>query len=148
MKNTPYTIYLADDDEDDRQFFEDVIEDLSDEIALRIFDTGIDLLQYLRNSSVKMPDLIFLDLNMPIMDGEECLSEIRALKSSEELPVIIYSTAIDFYKAQRFRDAGANLYLKKPDKFEALKLAVANCIEHFKISGTKPGEKNNFIVQL
>ncbi|WP_047419472.1 response regulator [Cellulophaga sp. Hel_I_12] len=148
MEKTNYIIYLADDDEDDRQFFEEITEEMVENILLKTFENGIDLLKSLFQSDLKKPDFIFLDLNMPLMDGEECLSEIRAAASLKDIPIIIYSTSIDFSKAERFRDAGANLYLKKPNNYKALKAAILNCLEHFKTTGKNPEENDTFIVQL
>tara|TARA_R110002051_G_scaffold324970_1_gene424876 strand:+ start:46101 stop:46547 length:447 start_codon:yes stop_codon:yes gene_type:complete len=148
MKKTNYIIYLADDDEDDRQFFEEITEEMVEDIRLQTFENGIDLLKSLLRSDLKKPDFIFLDLNMPLMDGEECLSEIRALETLRDIPIVIYSTSIDFSKAERFRDAGANLYLKKPNTYKALKAAILNCLDHFKTIGKNPEEKDKFIVQL
>lgn len=138
MNKTKITIYLADDDEDDRQFFEDAIGELDDEISLETFNNGIDLLKALFDTAIKNPTLIFLDFNMPLMDGEECLREIRSSGRLKDIPVIIYSTSIDFSKAERFPEASANMYLKKPNNFSALKAAIHDCLVHFEMAAKNP----------
>ncbi len=148
MKKNNYTIFLADDDEDDRQFFEEVLEEISPQIRFITFDNGVDLIQNLLKSANVSPDYIFLDLNMPLMDGEECLQEIRNLRHLDQIPIIIYSTAIDFSKAERLRDKGANLYLKKPNSFSELKKAILNCIADVEANLSSNEEGIAFIVQL
>jgi CheY-like chemotaxis protein len=66
------------------------------------------------------------------MNGEECLDEIRASDTLKDIPVVIYSTSIDFSNAERFTDAGANFYLKKPNNFEELKAAILNCLTQYR----------------
>jgi CheY-like chemotaxis protein len=148
MKKNNYTIFLADDDEDDRQFFEEVLEEISPLISFITFDNGVDLIRDLSNLANHAPDYIFLDLNMPLMDGEECLQEIRNLRHLDQIPVVIYSTAIDFSKAERLRDKGASLYLKKPNTFRELKIAILNCIADVETNLNSNEKGIAFIVQL
>lgn len=147
MEKANYTIFLADDDEDDRYIFTDALEEINPKISYKTFENGIDLMHVLSNPKNKLPDYIFLDLNMPLMDGEECLQKIRNLDYLNDIPVIIQSTSIDASKAERLRDLGANLYLKKPNTFSALKTAILNCLEDVKMSFDTKNERV-FIVQL
>ena len=148
MTHTNPTIFLADDDQDDRLFFEEVLEEISSKIHFTTFDNGADLMKNLLNESNKTPDFIFLDLKMPIMDGEECLQEIRKLNHLSKTPIIIYSTSIDVSKAERLRDLGANLYLKKPNNFSGLKSAILNCLEDLQTTFNDKEGAPKFIVQL
>ncbi len=147
MIKKKYSIYLADDDDDDRDFFEEVVEQISSRITLRTFGNGIDLINGL-NTTTKVPDCIFLDLDMPLMDGEECLHAIRNSRRLKKIPVVIYSTSIDITNAERLRDLGANLYLKKPNTFNGLKIAISNCLEHVKENPISRDNGTGFIVQL
>jgi CheY-like chemotaxis protein len=114
--NTPKTILLADDDIDDRELFEDIVKEINPSISVRCVPDGTELMRTLRSSNV-IPDLLFLDLNMPGKNGKECLREIRANNGLKNLKVIIYSTsslAQDIYDTHGF---GANLFLKKPSSY-------------------------------
>ena len=147
MYKTKYTIFLADDDDEDREFFEEVVEEINSKIIVTTFSNGDHLMENL-NKSKKIPDCIFLDLNMPLMDGEECLSAIRNSSRLKKIPVIIYSTSIDISNAARLRDMGANLYLKKPNTFHGLKVAISNCLQHVKEYPNPNDDGSSFIVQL
>ncbi|HMG16269.1 MAG TPA: response regulator [Saprospiraceae bacterium] len=70
-------ILLADDDEDDRFFFEEAVVNSGINFALSMVNDGEELIQKIKNELENLPDLIFLDLNMPRMSGEECLAEIK-----------------------------------------------------------------------
>ncbi|WPR75965.1 response regulator [Algoriphagus sp. NG3] len=114
-------ILLADDDDDDRLFFIEAIEQLDLAISLEWVVNGIDLLNYLKRPDTLLPELIFLDLNMPVKGGIECLVEMRRTEILKNLSVAIYSTS----SAQKDIDDclihGANIYIKKPSDFEILK---------------------------
>lgn len=147
MKNTNYTIYLADDDKEDRQFFEEVLQEINTDIKFASFENGVDLLKRLLDRSNKLPDFIFLDLNMPLMNGEECLNDIRNLSFVENVPIIIYSTSMDFSKAKHLREKGANLYLKKPNTYNDLKLAILKCLNQADTNSGTNDDSYEYIVQ-
>ncbi|WP_087149412.1 response regulator [Algoriphagus resistens] len=115
------SILLADDDDDDRLFFSEAIEQLDLDIALNTVVNGVELIDYLKHPETRLPELIFLDLNMPIKGGIECLIEMRRTDILKNLSVAIYSTS----SAQKDIDEclihGANIYIKKPSDFGILK---------------------------
>lgn len=141
-------IFLADDDEDDRKLFEEALEELTMKISFSSFDNGVELMDNLLNAKADLPDFIFLDLNMPLMDGEECLHDIRSIAAFVDIPVIIYSSSIELARAEQLQNMGANLYLKKPNSFPKLKIAIQNCIEYLKGGSNDAGRAPDFIVQL
>ena len=112
-------IMLADDDSDDRFFFSEVLEEYK-HVALESIEDGVKLMNAL-NSRAKLPDLIFLDLNMPGKNGVECLSEIRQQDKLKDIPVIIFSTSSSKKDIDETFDLGANLYITKPHSFKVLK---------------------------
>lgn len=73
-------IYLADDDEDDRSFFQDALKEVCEEYTLTTAADGRELMNILYTPPVRLPDIIFLDLNMPAKNGFECLAEIKNKK--------------------------------------------------------------------
>lgn len=121
-------ILLAEDDEDDRQFFKEAIERMNLNTTLEMVTDGVYLIEYLKNNPEKRPHLIFLDLNMPRKDGFECLREIRGELGLTELPIAIYSTSnasVDMEEAFRL---GANIYIRKPSDFTMLKNIIAKVV--------------------
>ncbi|RRQ50667.1 response regulator [Maribacter algicola] len=130
MSQTTQRIYLADDDSDDRAFFSDALSEIPITTTIEEFSNGVDLMSFLLNGEHKKPDAIFLDLKMPMMDGFECLTDIRDLDALSEVPVIIYSTSYHEKDVERLKKMGATLYLKKPSSFNQLKTLLHKCLSH------------------
>ena len=112
-QSAPLHILLADDDEDDRFFFAKALEELSIETKLTTVNNGEKLMAYLDKNSEKLPDILFLDLNMPCKNGSECLMEIKANKNIKDFPVIIYSTSLNDEIADILYRNGAYYYMQK-----------------------------------
>jgi CheY-like chemotaxis protein len=91
------TILLVDDDQDDVYIFREAINAISPEIKCIHAQDGIEAVELLKDAIV---DIIFLDLNMPRMDGKECLTEIRNNDALRNIPIIIYSTAPEMIEAE------------------------------------------------
>ncbi|MFN8285704.1 MAG: response regulator [Chitinophagales bacterium] len=113
-------ILLADDDEEDQEIFVTALNDVVPDASVSVAKNGRHLMQLLK-SSEQLPDLIFLDLNMPIKNGYECLVEIRADKKLSQIPVIIYSTSTSREHIEDTYNKGANFYVCKPESFADLK---------------------------
>lgn len=119
--NTPIHIMLADDDEDDRNFFNDAINDLKISNKLTIFNNGKELMDYLEHPETILPDILFLDLNMPCKTGNECLKDIRSNPKFKDISIAIYSTSSSDKDIEETFVGGANIYIKKPNDFLKLK---------------------------
>lgn len=117
-------IILAEDDTDDAFLFNEAIDELSLEVDLTIVSDGEQLMQRLTKEEILLPDVIFLDINMPRKNGLECLSEIRINKRLYKLPVIIFSTSFDEEIVNQLYINGADYYIQKPSEFEALKNVI------------------------
>jgi CheY-like chemotaxis protein len=111
------SIYIADDDSDDVFFVERAIRQLDLDINLRHFINGRDLLRELESKQEELPNVIVLDLNMPIMDGKETLRNIRQNGELSSLPVIILSTSTFGSEKEDCLFSGANNYYVKPYSF-------------------------------
>lgn len=140
-------IFLADDDEDDRMLFSEALEEQCPEASMVTFDNGVDLMASLLDREQRLPDVIFLDLNMPLMNGEECLSDIRREPKLEAIPIIIYSTSLDPQQVENLRENGANKYLKKPESFKKLKITLEKAIKSVLSEETEGGTDSEFIVK-
>lgn len=121
-------IVLADDDEDDCLLFQDVILDLNIIANVTIARHGEELLQLLQNYGNGVPDVIFLDMNMPLRDGLECLKEIRKSPNLKNVPVVILSTSSHSQTVEEVFNQGANLYIRKPDSFDKLRSILENIL--------------------
>lgn len=114
-------VILVDDDSDDRMLFEEAFTGLKIESNFNMFQNGVELLAYLNSDETDAPDLIFLDLNMPIMGGIETLEHIRKSEKYSRVPIAIYSTSNSDYDIQETLVKGANVYIVKPSSFDKLK---------------------------
>ncbi|WP_372752523.1 response regulator [Mariniflexile sp.] len=123
-------IYLADDDNEDRMLFKEALDELNMNVKIKDFDNGVTLMEHLLMKNKPLPDAIYLDLNMPLMNGEECLSDIRNESFLAHIPVIIYSTYIDEVMTDRLKSNGANWYLMKPNSFSKLKSLLQKSLNY------------------
>ena len=141
-------ILLVDDDEDDREFFADALVGVNMNTQLQQLDNGKSCLDYLMEQIENLPNLIFLDLNMPIMNGFECLAEIRKIPKFKELPIAIYSTSSSDKDIEQTFLSGANVYIKKPSSFEDLKKSLAQVIKMNWAYNMDDFKKENFLLRI
>lgn len=127
----PLKILLADDDRDDRFFFDKALKALPIPTQLITVENGEQLMNYLTENSEKLPDVLFLDLNMPRKNGAECLSEIKLNPKLKKLPVIIYSTSLHEDVADLLYKDGAYYYVHKTD-LEELEKILLNLLTRMK----------------
>lgn len=121
-------IILAEDDEDDSLFFEDALRSVSDPPSLTRARDGVELTALLSASST-LPDVIFLDINMPRKNGAQCLAEIRTKKDLQHLPIVVLSTSSSQDIIDDMYASGANLYVQKPSDFGMWKRVIARVLE-------------------
>lgn len=121
-------ILLADDDEDDRNFFNDAIKELKMDNKVTIFNDGTALMNYLEHPDSSLPHILFLDLNMPCRSGLDCLKDIRANSKFKDLSIAIYSTSSSEKDIEEAFIEGANIYIKKPNDFSKLRKVIKDVI--------------------
>ncbi len=121
-------ILLADDDTDDCTFFKEALEDLKLSTHLTIVHDGEELMQLLEHEKKSLPDVLFLDINMPRKNGFECLSEIRHNKKLKDLPVVMFSTSNSIDKISAIFKIGAHVYIHKPGDFAQLKEVISHAL--------------------
>ncbi|WP_336367510.1 response regulator [Marinobacter sp. C2H3] len=122
MQQVP--IVLAEDDEDDQLIVRKAFQQARFRSPLHIVDNGRELMHYLRGEgryqdreAYPMPGLILLDLNMPVMNGEEALAQIKADKNLQHIPVVILTTSDDQTGINRCYELGASTFITKPVTF-------------------------------
>lgn len=118
------TCLLVDDDEDDKEIFCMALSETDPSIRCLVASDAVEALKMLRDPAF-VPDYIFLDLNMPLMSGKECLQEIRKLPHLKKTPVIIYSTSASHRDIQETRDLGASSFITKPPQISVLAQKLA-----------------------
>lgn len=126
-------IYLADDDKEDRILFKEALNTIDNDVIIKDFDNGVVLMDHLLNENNPLPHVIYLDLNMPLMNGEECLDDIKNEYRLSNIPIIIYSTHADMSIMNKLRGKGANFYLVKPNSFEKLKYLICKSLEFLQL---------------
>ncbi len=128
MSTAPKYLLLADDDRDDIDFFTDALNELDESTILKTVTDGEQLMHFLTNETDVLPDILFLDLNMPRKNGYECLSEIKINDRLKSLPVIVFSTSFDHEMINKLYRNGALYYISKPNEFTKLKKVIREAI--------------------
>jgi CheY-like chemotaxis protein len=128
MNSKQLNILLADDDEDDRYFFDKALKELPISSNLTILPDGEKLMNYLSGNSGHLPDVLFLDINMPRKNGIECLSEIKHSKKLKDIPVVMFSTSNSWDTISQLFKSGAHVYIHKPGDFTQLKEVIYHAL--------------------
>lgn len=117
-------ILLADDDKDDSFLFQDILDELPLATHLTTVYNGEQLMQLLNETKEKLPDVLFLDLNMPRKNGFDCLLEIKRSEKLKFLSVIIFSTSFEQEVVSLLYENGAHHYIRKPNSYRQLKRLI------------------------
>ncbi|WP_297982929.1 response regulator [uncultured Chryseobacterium sp.] len=141
-------IILADDDEDDRLFFTDAFSELKMSTKVQTYKDGVELMNYLNSDDALLPEILFLDLNMPKKNGMECLEEIKANSKFENIAVAIYSTSSTEEHIEETFVKGANIYIKKPSDFSTLKKVLSDVVTINWQYHTSGLNKDNFLLRM
>lgn len=137
-------IFLADDDQDDRQMFSDALSEVDRNIILTEAENGIELMSILQLPPNPLPDIVFLDLNMPKRGGLECLEEIRSKGDLKDLKVVMLTTSSNPDNIDTAYDLGASFYAVKPNTFNDLKKLISNVLTIDWL--TQASNKRNFVI--
>ena len=108
------TIFIADDDEDDRQLFIESAREVDKSIKFVTAGDGQEALRLLKDEHNPLPDYIFLDLRMPRINGKQCLEQIEKDERLSHIPVFIYTTSTDVKDAIELKKNGAVHFITKP----------------------------------
>ncbi len=119
-------ILSIDDDDDDRELLREAISLIDRNIICVQLKDGVEALHYL-DSDLELPDLIFLDINMPRMNGIACLELIRSNPKFDSTKVIIFSTSRDPGDLEKVKILGSE-FMTKPNSFTDLIALLRNVI--------------------
>ena len=129
-----FLFFMIDDDADDREFFSFALAKTDYNVDYSTAKDGEDALKYLEKNKDFVPNFIFLNLNMPRVNGIECLAEMRKINRLKNVPIYIYSTSIlDKDKAETLK-LGANDHIIKPSSLKRLTEILSNVISTGKLS--------------
>ncbi|MBC7868181.1 MAG: response regulator [Gloeobacteraceae cyanobacterium ES-bin-316] len=141
-----FHIILADDDLDDCLLFEDALDEYPLAMRLSIFHHGEQLMQQLGNKTEPLPDLLFLDLNMPRKTGFECLAEIKQDERLKQLPVIILSTSFQKDVVNLLYSNGAQYFIRKPNEFSQLREVIHQALSNMIQTNLSQPPKEKFVL--
>lgn len=122
-------IFLADDDEDDRFIFKEALKEIQVPTCLFTANDGEQLMTALNALKGSLPDVLFLDLNMPRKNGFQCLREIRQNRNLRSLRTIIFSTSYESEVIELLFKTGADHYIKKPTEFNELRNVIESVLK-------------------
>ena len=119
-------ILLVDDDEDDISFFKDALSEVCPSCDFLYAHHGLEAIKKLKLLYPVKPHFIFVDLNMPIMNGYELLTEIKNNQDWKDIPVYVLSTSNEWSVQEQSLKMGANKFYTKPVRTEDLKALISN----------------------
>jgi CheY-like chemotaxis protein len=115
------TFLLADDDADDKTLFCEALAEIDPGIVCHTASDGKEALTILSQKKLDKPNIIFLDINMPVMDGWQCLGKLKEHNEHRDIPVIIYSTSSYQRDIELALDSGAFCFFTKPSDYRELR---------------------------
>ncbi|MEO8583107.1 MAG: response regulator [Flavitalea sp.] len=124
------TFFIVDDDIDDQELFIEAVNEVDRNIECISASDCEEALALLKSGKMTLPDMIFLDLNMPRLNGKQCLAELKKQANLRDIPVIIYSTSSEKRDVEETTLLGAAHFLTKPNKFDELCKALTYVVSH------------------
>src|ERR1700749_4342251 len=115
------SIYLIDDDMDDVELFRDALEEVDPSVLLEYANDGHEAYRSLKAQGDALPDLVFLDISMPVYSGLQCLASFKKDERLRDLPVIMYTTSSHEPEIRLASELGAVAFVTKPNDFRILK---------------------------
>lgn len=122
----PQTFLLVDDDIDDTFLFREVLSEVAPQVALRTAANGQEAIESLMVPAQPLPQLIFLDLNMPKMNGKQCLQALKANTRLQHIPVIMYTTSSHSRDIEETMQNGAISFITKPSHISELRTILSS----------------------
>ena len=129
----PRSFLLVDDDIDDIIIFQETLKKIDDKIGFFYVNNGKDAIEFLVEKAPHLPSLIFLDINMPRMDGKECLKILKHDEKLKHIPVLMYTTSSQSTDIEQTMMLGAMCFITKPWGVNELK-KLLSAIAHTPIS--------------
>ncbi|AYZ10771.1 response regulator [Chryseobacterium arthrosphaerae] len=141
-------VIVADNDENTLIFFKNILKELKISIKVQCFSNGKSLMEYLNHEDAVVPEIVFIKYRIPGKDSMECLDEIHSDLKFSNMVTAIYSEPIPEDEIEDIFVKGANIYMKKPEAFEALKKVLTEVITINWQYYTSGLNKDNFILKV
>lgn len=141
-------ILLADDDLDDCEFFSDVFKTNFPDVKLTVSNDGKALMNLLEGPPAAQADMIFLDLNMPVLSGPQCLEKIRTSLELNKHIVVIFSTSSSPSDIQKMYSLGANYFITKPAEYNDLSKLISKAMSLVSQTDIKQPSFENFYIKI
>lgn len=135
-------LWLAEDDPDDEEFFLEALNEINKSISCVCSRNGSELIQKIKSKQFPYPEIFFLDINMPEMNGWDTLHYIKSDPELASIPVIMYSTSSARRDAQKAIEEGALCFYEKPSNYLLLKEFLSH------VTSVKPVDKNAILALL
>ncbi|MBF0566837.1 MAG: response regulator [Nitrospirae bacterium] len=134
MQSYPVQILLVEDDQGDVDLMMEGLNKAKILINMNVVDDGVKAMKYLRHEAPytdsAVPDLLLLDLNLPLKDGREVLAEIKSDENLKTIPIVVLTTSDSEKDILKSYSLGANCYLTKPVNFSRF-VEMVQGIQHF-----------------
>jgi CheY-like chemotaxis protein len=114
MTDNVLHILLVDDNKNEHVFFTHALKSIDQSVRLDSLTSGTALIERIYDSSRPLPDILFLDVNMPVKSGKECLALLRTDGRFDGMPIVMYSTSDAETDTDETFALGADLYVRKP----------------------------------
>jgi CheY-like chemotaxis protein len=119
------SILLADDDIDDAEIFADLLSEIDPLVEFYHAKDGLGVFEHISQMGEDTPNIILLDLNMPEMNGWQCLSRLKKDPLTKDIPVLIYSTSSYHRDKQTAIEFGASAFITKPSDYHNLRKLIS-----------------------
>lgn len=136
-------VLIVDDDEDDSMLLSELLAEVNPTTRCTFASDGVEALSFLTHSP-RLPHFIFLDINMPKMNGKECLRIIKRHDHLKHIPVIIHSTTRYILDIEETRALGASFFMTKSISTNQTRLALETI---FAQKNSKPTENSMIILE-
>lgn len=124
QESEPVKIVLAEDDKDDQELFIEALSEAKIPAEVTTVENGKQLVETLKDGDEPKPDIIFIDINMPIKGGKEALAEIKSDEQLKEIPAVMLSTSSHPLDIEDTFNKGADLYIQKPNSIAGFVLIL------------------------
>lgn len=148
MNREYLNVILADSDEGNRTLFKRIFKDLRITVKVQNLCSGEDVMGYLNSEKAIIPEILFMNHDISEKDSLERLQEIRADYRFNSMVVVVYSTHLAEESVEEILVKGANIYIKKPDNYEALKKILSDVITINWQYHTSGLNKDSFIMKM
>lgn len=123
-------ILLIDDDRDDAELFKEALSELDASIGFEHYEDSKEGLRRLLERQSVLPDIIFLDINMPVVSGWQCLTEFKKSEHLKDITVIMFTTSSQPRERELAQELGAEGFITKPSDYKTLKTMLSSVIEN------------------